>query len=583
MTPDLPLFSPSPVPLPPMVQALTSHELVGLLLALGLLLAVARVLGELAKALGQPAVLGELLAGLLLGQSIFGRFAPEAFGWIFPSAGGPKVFLDSLGILAVTLFLLVSGMEVNLETLWRQGRVALSVSLWGMLFPFACGFLAAWTFPRLLGHESSEHLLVFALFFATALAISALPVIAKTLMDLGLYRTDLGMVVIAAAVVDDLFGWVIFAIVLGLLNGEAVEGLAVGRTVLTILGFALFMLTLGRWLLHQLLRWVQNHSSWPGGVIGFTLALTLFFAAFTEWIGVHTVFGAFLFGVALGDSSRLREQTRDTLDRFISFFFAPIFFAGIGIQVDFFGNFDLLLVLTILTIAIFGKVIGCGLGGRLSGLPWNQAWAVGFGMNSRGAMEIILGLLALQAGLITQRMFVALVVMALVTSLISGPMMKRLLIQKGKGRRFFHYLNGKTFCNPLTGRDKWEVIGQLSAKVGAAYRLDPRAVEAVVVEREKTMSTGLTKGVAIPHGRLAGLKEPVVALGFSRMGIDFNSLDGSPVYLVVMILTPLEDADAQIHLLAEVARTFKSLHNLGEVAELTDFGEFLAWLKAQVE
>jgi len=261
-----------------MVQALTSHELVGLLLALGLLLAVARVLGELAKALGQPAVLGELLAGLLLGQSIFGRFAPEAFGWIFPSAGGPKVFLDSLGILAVTLFLLVSGMEVNLETLWRQGRVALSVSLWGMLFPFACGFLAAWTFPRLLGHESSEHLLVFALFFATALAISALPVIAKTLMDLGLYRTDLGMVVIAAAVVDDLFGWVIFAIVLGLLNGEAVEGLAVGRTVLTILGFALFMLTLGRWLLHQLLRWVQNHSSWPGGVIGFTLALTLFFA-----------------------------------------------------------------------------------------------------------------------------------------------------------------------------------------------------------------------------------------------------------------------------------------------------------------
>jgi len=208
---------------------------------------------------------------------------------------------------------------------------------------------------------------------------------------------------------------------------------------------------------------------------------------------------------------------------------------------------------------------------------------VGFGMNSRGAMEIILGLLALQAGLITQRMFVALVVMALVTSLISGPMMKRLLIQKGKGRRFFHYLNGKTFCNPLTGRDKWEVIGQLSAKVGAAYRLDPLAVEAVVVEREKTMSTGLTKGVAIPHGRLAGLKEPVVALGFSRMGIDFNSLDGSPVYLVVMILTPLEDADAQIHLLAEVARTFKSLHNLGEVAELTDFGEFLAWLKAQVE
>lgn len=568
-----------------MVQALSSHELVGLLLALGLLLAVARALGELAKALGQPAVLGELLAGLLLGQSIFGRLAPETFAWIFPSAGGPKVFLDSLGVLAVTLFLLVSGMEVNLETLWRQGRVALSVSLWGMLFPFACGFLAAWSFPRLLGHESPDHLLVFALFFATALAISALPVIAKTLMDLGLYRTDLGVVVIAAAILDDLFGWVIFAIVLGLLNGQAVEGLEVGRTIVTVLVFALFMLTLGRWLLHHLLRWVQNHSSWPGGVIGFTLALTLFFAAFTEWIGVHTVFGAFLFGVALGDSSRLREQTRDTLDRFISFFFAPIFFAGIGIQVDFLGNFDLLLVLTILTIAIFGKVIGCGLGGRLSGLPWNQAWAVGFGMNSRGAMEIILGLLALQAGLISQRVFVALVVMALVTSLISGPMMKRLLIDKkrGKGRRFFHYLSGKTFCNPLAGRDKWEVIAQLSAKVGAAHRLDPKAVEEVVVEREKTMSTGLTKGVAIPHGRLAGLKEPVVALGFSRMGIDFNSLDGSPVYLVVMILTPLEDADAQIHLLAEVARTFKGLHNLAEVAELTDFGEFSAWLKAQVE
>jgi Kef-type K+ transport system membrane component KefB len=151
---------------------------------------------------------------------------------------------------------------------------------------------------------------------ATALSITALPVIAKTLMDLNLYRSDLGMLVVAAAVFNDLVGWIIFAVILGMLGTGAAHTLSIGQTIWLTLGFALGMLTVGRWLIHRILPWIHAHLSWPGGVLGFALSLALVSAAFTEWIGIHAIFGAFLAGVAGDQASAERTAT---IEQFVSF------------------------------------------------------------------------------------------------------------------------------------------------------------------------------------------------------------------------------------------------------------------------
>jgi len=561
------------------MQTLTHQEITAMFLALGLLLASARLFGEMARRFNQPAVLGEILAGILLGPTVFGALVPAWSAFLFPRVGGGALALDGLMTLAITLFLLVAGLEVDLSTIWRQGKLAINVGVAGIVVPFAVGFGAAWFLPQLMGIEAGADPLLFALFMATALSISALPVIAKTLMDLNLYRSDLGMLVVAAAVFNDLVGWIVFAVILGLLGTAPAHALSIGQTIGLTLLFALFMLTVARWLIDRTLPWLHAHASWPGGVLGFALSLALVAAAFTEWIGIHAIFGAFLAGVALGDSRHLRERTRATIEQFVSFIFAPLFFAGIGLKVDFVAQFDLLLVVAVLVIATLGKVLGCGLAGRLSGLGRRESWALGFGMNARGAMEIILGLLALKYGLIGERLFVALVVMALVTSLMSGPLLQRVLRLK-KPRRFTDFLSARTFVNQLKARTRAEAVAELAKAAALVAGLEAEEVVDGVMIREEIMATGIGHGLAVPHARLRGLDRPVVAVGLSAAGIDFDAPDGCPAQLIFLLLTPVHDDGAHLELLADIATVFKGEKIRARVGQVTGFTEFLALVRS---
>lgn len=557
------------------MSRLAPDEVVSLFLALALLLGTARALGELARRWRQPAVLGEILAGVLLGPTVFGRLAPDLAARLLPREGGAAVVLDGIFTLAVALFLLVAGMEVELQRVRRQGRVALTVSLAGIAVPFALGFAIAWAAPALLGGGSNISPLLSALFFATALSISSLPVIARTLMDLQLFRTDLGMTIIAAAIVQDLVGWIVFAVILGLIGSR--HGLPIAAVVGMTLGFAVFALTALRWFVHRALRWVQAHASAPGGVLGLALSLSLLGAAATEWIGVHAIFGTFLVGVAIGDSSHLREQTRRTLDQFISFIFAPLFFASVGLKVDFLGEFDPFLVLLVFVVASAGKLLGCGLGARLAGTAANEAWAIGFGMNARGAMEIILGLLALQHGVINERLFVALVVMALITSMLGGPLMQRALRQP-RPQRFRDYIAPRAFVRRLEQDARDDVLRELARALAPATQLPTETIAAAVIAREELMPTGLGRGLAVPNARLPGLGQPVIAVGLSPLGVDFDAADGQPAQIVIMILVPEDDHGAQWGILADIARAFASDELRERVLEASTFTELLAAL-----
>lgn len=560
---------------------LSHHETTVFLLALGVLLLSARGLGELARRYRQPAVLGEMMAGILLGPSVLGRLAPAWHDLLFPRAGNLTVAHEGLTTLAIVLFLLVAGMEVDLSSMWRQGRPAVIIGVAGILFPFALGFASAWSMPQWLGiHEGGDPFL-FALFFATALSITALPVIAKILMDLNLYRSDLGMVVVAAAVFNDLIGWLIFAAILGMMGTGAGAGLPVEYTIGLTLCFTGLVLTAGTWAVNRALPWVQAHTSWPGGVLGFAVVAALLCAALTEWIGIHAIFGAFLFGIALGESPHLHERTRATLDQFISFIFAPLFFASIGLRVDFATHFDAPLVLAVLTIATAGKALGCYLGGRWSGFPPREALALGFGMNARGAMEIVLGLLALQADIIGQQMFVALVAMALITSTTSGAVMQRLLApRRRRALRFVDFLSPGALEPALRSAERRQAIQEL---VGLACRgcgLDPQAVGRLVWEREQMMSTGLAHGVAVPHARVPGLPAPVAAVGLSRSGVDFNAQDGQLARLLILTLTPEDDLNAQLEILSDIGRTFRVRGAVEGALAATTYTELLSRLRA---
>jgi len=551
-------------------------------LSLGLLLLGARLFGELAKRFHQPAILGELLAGILLGPTVLGHLAPATSQFIFPLSGHQAEVFKGITSLAVVLFLLVVGMGVDLAAIRRQSRSGLAVSASGMLIPFGLGFLVAWYWPELLGMSGGADRQTFALFIATAMAISALPVIAKTLMDINLFSTDLGMVVISAAIFNDLVGWIIFAIIIGMM-GIAAPGEgghhSQWEVVLLALSFAAAMLTIGRWLLHRVLPWIQAHLSWPGGVLSFTLALSLFGAALSEWIGLHAIFGSFLVGVAIGDSHHLRERTRAVIEQFISFFFAPLFFASIGLRVDFIANFDPVMVAVLLVLACAGKILGCTLGARLSGMGASESWAVGWGMNSRGAMEILLGTIALSVDLINARTFVGLVVIALATSMMAGPMMQRVLRRK-RTRRLVDHLSAKGFILELSGTTATEVIRELAAVVAPQAGLETAAVAEAVVERERSMSTAFGKHLAVPHARLPGLQAPLVGIGISPRGVAFAAPDGEPVHLVVMLLTSTEDNGDQIALLADVAAIFKGDEAGAQVLAVRSFTEFLALAKA---
>lgn len=559
---------------------LTPHEITILFLSLGVLLAAARILGEIARQLNQPSVLGEILAGILLGPTILGAFAPQVSNFLFPTTGGFPIALEGLTTVAIVLFLLIAGLEVDLSIVWQQGKTAFGVGVMGIVVPFGLGLATALLIPEAVGREEGADPKIFAIFLATALSISALPVIAKTLMDLNLYRTDLGMVVVAAAIFNDLIGWIIFAVLLGMLGKTAAHGMSIIAIIGMTLGFTLFMLTVGRWILHRILPYIQAHTSWPGGILGFALSLALLGAALTEWIGVHAIFGSFLVGVALGDSAHLRKKTRTVIHDFVSFIFAPLFFASIGLHVDFAANFDPLLVLIILVIACVGKVFGCGLGARWTGMNIRESWAIGFGMNSRGSMEIILGLLALQYGLIGKRLFVALVIMALVTSLMGGPLMQRVL-KRRRPRHFSNYLPARAFIPWLKATTHQEAIGELAKALSPLVRISPESIEKAVWEREQIMATGIGNRVAIPHARIDGLKRAVVALGRSRKGIDFDAPDGKPAQLIFLILTPRQDSGIQLNLLADIGKTFHDEAIVTKALQLTSYTEFLALLRTE--
>jgi Kef-type K+ transport system membrane component KefB len=394
------------------------------------MLACALFLGQLMRKFKQPAVLGEMIGGILLGPTIFGLVAPTLYAWLFQSSANVAVVRDASIKLGMLFFLFIAGLETNLSDLKTLGWKAGLIGLVGTLGPIAAGVGLVYLLPQdFWGPSVQEHIFSFGLFIGMNLANSANPVIARILMDLGLLSGGIGATIMTATIVDDLINWTLFAIILSDIapSGQpAVSSLpvSIGLVILlfvVILGF-------GRWIGPKALKWAKSHVSWPSGFIALTALLILVAASASEGLGVHAFLGAFLVGAALGGRSQEHQEAHDVIARFVLSFFAPIYFVSMGMATNFVTNFDFLLIAIITVVAYLSKIGFVLLGARMAGMKIDRdAWAIAFGLNARGATGIILAGVGLANGVIDDRIFVAIVTMCLVTSLLAGPTMNYML------------------------------------------------------------------------------------------------------------------------------------------------------------
>lgn len=409
---------------------MSSSDFVLFLLQITVMLATAVFFGQIMRKLKQPIVLGEMIGGIILGPTIFGLLAPTLFAWLFESSSSVNVVRDASIKLGMLFFLFIAGLETDLSDLKTLGRKALLIGLVGTLVPIGVGVALVYAVPRdFWGTAVEDHFFSFALFIGMNLANSANPVLARILMDLGLLNGGIGTLSMAATIVDDLINWTLFAIILSDIapSGQANQMSLPVSIGLVLLVFVL-ILGVGRWLGPKGLRWAKAHVPWPSGFIAVTTLLILVVASITEGLGIHAFLGAFLVGAALSGPSNEHEEAHNVMVHFSLSFFAPIYFISMGMTTDYIRNFDPVLVLLILAVALASKLFGVLLGAKLAGMPIDRdAWAIAFGLNARGATGIILAGMGHATGVIDDRIFVAIVVMALITSIIAGPTMNWLL------------------------------------------------------------------------------------------------------------------------------------------------------------
>lgn len=382
------------------------------------MLASALVFGGLAKRLHQPAVLGEIIGGIALGPTIFGAAVPDVQSEIFAVSGDSSRMLYSAAYLGLVAFVFIAGLEMDLSFIRLQGRCTLITSIFSVILPFVLGFGMVVLAPGLWSIPPEDQG-IFALFMGTALSISALPVIARILIDLDLLKTEIGGMILGSATINDIVGWSAFALILSSLKANSSLGLNLGLTA------GVLILTIG------ILYLTGKDEAWTksaiGGIIDLVALGMLAASIASEFLGVHGIFAAFLAGVILSLRRCRRDLILKKAYRPVMTILAPIYFVSIGLKTNFVADFDLTVVLLVLSVACIGKILGAGLGAVIGGMTERKALAVGFGLNARGAMEIVLATAALDYGLIEGRIFVALVIMALVTTMISGLALPRLM------------------------------------------------------------------------------------------------------------------------------------------------------------
>jgi Kef-type K+ transport system membrane component KefB len=403
------------------MTTMSSHETTIFLIVLGGMLILARILSRWGERFNLPTLTAEVLAGIILGPTILGYAFPELYQTLFPQTGSLPEAYDTIFSISVIMLLFLAGMHLDFSLFTKGKKSIVTTSLFGISIPFIIGGYFAWKYPDFFyATEFSIAPYEFQLTFATIIAISSLPVIARILMQQNMMNTTMGLTVLGTAVVSDLVGWFALASILVYTN-PVVQNINILYTIFYIIIFfaATYFISGKKVWMNKLLAIKEKHSNEPAYDIAFILGLCLLSAAFTNAINIHPSLGAFIAGIVckriIGGEGAVYKQ----LELFIINFFAPIFFISIGLKLNFIENFNFWMIVATFMIATAGKLIGGTLGAHLGGYSWKPAVAIGFILNVRGSMEIIMGAVALKAGLIGPQLFVTFVIVAIATSLVA--------------------------------------------------------------------------------------------------------------------------------------------------------------------
>ena len=421
------LLALSSAPVPQAETGASSEQMVAVfLIEVVLMLFFGRLLGELMERVGQPAVMGQLIAGVIIGPSVFGLLMPSAYQMVFPDVAAQRKMIEAISQLGILMLLLLTGMETDLKLVNRMRRTAFFTSLSGIIFPFTCGYLLGEFLPDSMLPNPSQHV-VTSLFLATALSISSVKIVAMVIMEVGFLRRNVGQIILASAILDDTIGWIIIAIIGGIASGGSVNLKGVSLAFLGTIAFLAVSFTLGRRVVAYVIRWTNDNLIIDMPVITAILILMILMSLITDYIGVHTVLGAFVVGILVGQSPILTKHIEEQLRGLIVAFFAPIFFAVAGREIDLTilkSFYQIKIALLFILIASFGKVVGCYLGGRVGGLGTREATALSIGMNARGSTEVIVATIGLSLGVLNRDLFTLIVVMAIATTLVTPPLLR---------------------------------------------------------------------------------------------------------------------------------------------------------------
>jgi Kef-type K+ transport system membrane component KefB len=405
-----------------MPAASASDLLWHLLLALAAVVILGRLLGTVFRFVGQPPVIGEVMAGILLGPSLLGGIAPEAYAFILPSSVAPGLGL--LSQLGVVLYMFLVGVELDTDALKGQLRSTVGIALTSIALPFVLGIWLAGTLYSRLSPDGVPFL-HFAIFMGVAMSITAFPVLARILADRGMTRTELGRLALSCAAINDVAAWCLLAFVVGVVNNS--EGSAVLTSILTV-AFIVFMFLVTRPLTA---RWVRRweREEPDRRAVAIALVAMLCSALVTEAIGVHAIFGAFLLGAVIPHNSRLAGVLNERIENLVTILLLPAFFAftGMRTQIGLLSGWnDWLICAAIIGVATAGKFGGALIAARFAGHQWRKAASLGVLMNTRGLMELIVLNVGLDLGVISPELFTMLVLMALVTTIATTPILSRI-------------------------------------------------------------------------------------------------------------------------------------------------------------
>lgn len=393
------------------------------LLALAVVIAAARAVGFVFRRLGQPPVIGEVIAGILLGPSLLGQVWPAASAYVLPASVAP--FLNVIAQVGIVLYMFLVGLELNPAYLRRNPKSVLAISHVSIILPFLLGAaLSLLLYPVLA--TSDVPFTVFILFMGISMSVTAFPVLARILTDRNMHQSRIGTIALTCAAAGDITAWCLLAFVISVAKariGDAVQ------TVLLSLAFVALMLIVVRRVAVKIAQREEGKTEVSQGMMGLVFVALLLSAFTTEWIGIHGLFGAFLLGAVIPYDSRLARNLTYRLHDFVVVFFLPAYFAftGMRTQIGLVSGFDQwLLCGLIIVVASLGKFGGSFIAARISGFPARDSAVLGILMNTRGLMELVVLNIGLDLKVLSPTLYTMLVLMAIVTTVATTPILDRL-------------------------------------------------------------------------------------------------------------------------------------------------------------